>query len=284
MADFTRRNPTDDTELIGTVLANPPRPRAVIALVHGFGEHAGRYRGFAPELEAQGLAVIALDLHGHGRTSGARGRCDRYERLREDVDMLVVEARERFPARPVFLYGHSMGGGLALDWALDRGGFIRDTAKLSGVIVSAPLIRPVDAPPRITFPVLRLVRRLHPGFSIPNPISGEQISTIPAEREAYEADPLNHHRLGVGLGLDMIAHGEALLKGAERFPLPLLLMHARGDELTDFAASERFAERAPDCNFVALEGVAHEIHNDTSRARVAALVGEFVDAHTEKQS
>ena len=277
MADFTRRNPTDETELIGTVLAVPEKPRAVIALVHGFGEHMGRYRPFASELEARGFAVIGLDLHGHGRTNGARGRCDRYERLREDVDMLLWEARERFPGMPVILYGHSMGGGLVLDHVLERGGFVREGQKLAGVVVSAPLLEAVDAPPGIALSVLRLVRRFAPGFAMRQPISGAKISTMAEERAAYESDPLVHNRLGVGLGLDILASGKRSLGRAADFPLPLLMMHARGDELTSFEASERFAEAAPDCNFIPLEGVAHEIHNDTSRARVADEVSTFAE-------
>ena len=277
MADFSRRNPTDDTELMGTVLAAPKAPRAVIALVHGFGEHAGRYRPFARELEARGFAVVGLDLHGHGRTNGARGRCDRYERLREDVDMLLWEVRERFPEAPVILYGHSMGGGLVLDHVLQRGGFVRDGQKLSGVIASAPLLEAVDAPPGIALSALGLVRRFAPGFALRQPITGAKISTMPEERAAYESDPLIHNRLGVGLGLDILASGKRSLKRAAEFSLPLLVMHARGDELTSFAASERFAEAAPDCNFIAFEGVAHEIHNDTSRARVADEVSRFAE-------
>ena len=277
MADFSRRNPTDDTELMGTVLASPRKPRAVVALVHGFGEHAGRYRPFAAELERHGFAVVGLDLHGHGRTGGARGRCDSYERLREDVDMLLWEIRERFPGTPVILYGHSMGGGLVLDHVLTRGGFVRDGQKLSGVVASAPLLEVVDVPPRPALALLRLIRRFHPKFALRQPISGDKISTVPAERAAYESDPLVHNRLGVGLGLDMMAAGKRSLARAGDFPLPLLLMHARGDRLTSFSASERFASVAPDCNFIALDGVAHEIHNDTSRARVAEAVSKFAE-------
>ena len=277
MADFSRRNPTDETELMGTVLAVPKAPRAVIALIHGFGEHMGRYRPFAAELESRGFAVIGLDLHGHGRTNGARGRCDSYERLREDVDMLLWEARERFPGMPVILYGHSLGGGLVLDHVLNRGGFVREGQKLAGVVVSAPLLEAVDAPPRPALSALGLVRRFAPGFAMRQPISGEKISSMPDERAAYESDPLVHNRLGVGLGLDSLAAGRRSLSRASEFPLPLLVMHARGDELTSFAASERFAEAAPDFNFIALEGVAHEIHNDTSRARVADEVSKFAE-------
>ena len=141
---FTRTNPTDDTRLQGRVLQAPKVPRAVVAVVHGFGEHIGRYEAVAAQLGARGMAVLGLDLHGHGRTPGRRGHVPEWERLREDVDAVIHEARARFGAAPLFLWGHSMGGGLVLDYVLARGG-----KRLRGVIATAPMIEAVDATPRV---------------------------------------------------------------------------------------------------------------------------------------
>ena len=274
MTIFTARNATDDKVLQGTLLANPKSPKAAIALVHGFGEHAGRYARVAPLFEAAGIALLGLDLHGHGRTPGPRGRVDRYERLREDVDALLEHARERYPKLPLFLWGHSMGGGLVLNYLLNRG-----DSGLRGAIATAPLIRAVDAPPKPVMTLLGLLRRVAPGFSIANSIEAEAISTLPEEQKAYAEDALNHDRLGVGLGVGMLRAGETTLSKAAEFPVPLLLMHSRDDKLTDFFASEAFAKACPDCNFHPFEGVEHELHNDTSREHVVQLMTQFVEAH-----
>jgi alpha-beta hydrolase superfamily lysophospholipase len=274
MQTFMRHNPTDNTPLHGEVIAAPKRARAVIAIVHGFGEHIGRYTPLGPLFENLGFAALGLDLHGHGRTPGPRGNVESYERLREDVDMLLDEASERFPDVPVFLWGHSMGGGLALDYTLTRG-----ERGMKGVIATAPLIEAVDAPPAIALSILKLIRKFKPSFAINNEIDGTKISSQPEEQARYESDTLNHGRLGVGLGLGSLGVGKTLPARGARFPLPLLLMHARGDQLTRFEASQKFAANCPTCNFHPFEDVEHEMHNDTSRERVIALMTNFIESH-----
>jgi len=274
MQTFSRRNPTDNLALHGEVLNALKHPRAVLAIVHGFGEHIGRYTPLAPLFSAQNISVLGLDLHGHGRTPGPRGTVSHYEQLREDVDVLLDEARDRYSGVPLFLWGHSMGGGLVLDYILNRG-----SSGLSGVITTAPLIEAVDSPPAIAFPLLKLIRRFNPAFSISNTIEGAQISTMPSEQARYEADTLNHGKLGVGLGLGMLGAGKSLIARASKFPLPLLLMHARSDQLTRFEASERFAAACPTCNFHPFENVEHELHNDSSRESVITLMTEFMETH-----
>ena len=275
MSNFTRKNPTDYTSLHGRVLQSPAKPQAVIAIVHGFGEHIGRYEPMATLLSAEGFAVIGLDLHGHGHTPGARGYVRRYERLREDVDMLVMEARERFPDLPLFLWGHSMGGGLVLDYVFDRGAIGSEGTRLVGAIATAPLIEAADPPPAPVFAAMKLLARIAPKLAIKNTITGDQISTLPEERARYEADALNHDRLSLALGLQILGAGKGLSKRREAFPVPLLLIHARGDTLTEFEASEAFAAAREGCNFHPLEGVAHEVHNDSSRDEVVRLITDF---------
>ena len=275
MADFIRKNPTDDTPLHGRVLASPAKPVAVIGIVHGFGEHVGRYEDVAERLGAEGLAVIGLDLHGHGHTPGPRGYVRRYERFRENVDMLVAEAGARFPDMPLFLWGHSMGGGLVLDYTFDRGAVASEGTRLSGVIATAPLIEAADPPPAPVFALMKLLARIAPKAALKNTITGDQISTLPEEQTRYEADTLNHDRLSLALGLQILGAGKGLAERQEAFPVPLLLIHARGDTLTKFEASERFAAAREGCNFHPLEGVAHEVHNDSSRDEVVRLITDF---------
>ena len=276
MTVFTRHNPTDDTILHGRVLAAPAKPRAVIAIVHGFGEHIGRYADVAESLGDMGYAVLGLDLHGHGSTPGRRGYVKSYKRLHEDVDMLLVEARSRFRDLPIYLWGHSMGGGLVLDYVTSNGAVEREDGRLAGVIATAPLIEAVDPPPAPAFAVLRLMEKVAPTFALRNSITGDQISTLPEEQSRYEADPLNHDKLTLSLGLRILDAGKRLSKRRAPFPVPLLLMHSRDDTLTRFTASETFATNAEGCNFHPFEGVAHELHNDSSRGEVLRLIDAFV--------
>ena len=263
----------DGTILRGTLFDAPAKPKAVISLVHGFGEHCNRYAHMAAHLKTKGIAVAAIDLRGHGRSEGKRGVCKTYENFREDVDALLGKVENTYPDLPNILMGHSMGGGLVLNYTLTRG-----TSTLVGVISQAPLLKVPRPPGKMLEIIVKLLRKIAPNMTLGNPIDGSKVTTIEREAKIYEDDPLNHGSLGVGLAVDMIEGGQWVLDNADKWTTPLLIMHARNDQLTDFFASEAFAGAANNCQFVAYENVEHEIHNDTSRDDVYAEIVKFVKA------
>src|SRR5919199_2405933 len=122
----------DGVRLYGQGWQPQGEPLAVVCLVHGQGEHSGRYAGLAAALVEAGYAVLAFDLRGHGRSEGQRGHTPSYDAWLGDIARLLEEAGNRFPRRPRFLYGHSMGGNLVLGYALRRA----HADPLAGVIAS----------------------------------------------------------------------------------------------------------------------------------------------------
>jgi len=273
MSEFQLISQADGLSLFGRHWA-ADNPHAVISLVHGFGEHSGRYDHMAKHLNAHGVCVIAVDLRGHGQTNGPRGVCKTYSDLTADVSTLLAEAKTLYPDLPHYLFGHSMGGGLVLHHGL------HNANELAGYLVSAPLILPKDPVPRPLRILAKIMRRVMPQGGMPNPISGEQVSTLPSERADYEADDLNHDRLGFGLATGILQAGEDVLANAKLWNQPLKLWHAKADQLTDFRASERFAKQAQNCQFTAFENVEHEMHNDTSREAVYDLMLGFMSPKT----
>ena len=254
---------------------SPETPRAVMSLVHGFGEHQGRYEPMITYLSAQNIAVVTMDLRGHGTSEGKRGVCQAYDFMLGDVSAQLEKARRTFPDLPQFLYGHSMGGGIVLR-------YVSKPARrqgLAGVIASAPLLGLPKPLPKGQALFVKLLRKIAPNAVLPNPIPGSQISTLPEEQARYEADKLNHGKLGVGLAVDMIENGETVLSRAQNLNLPVLVMHAKDDQLTASAASENFAQLAPDCAFHLFEDCEHEMHNDTVRQEVFALMSDFITQH-----
>lgn len=267
----------DGTILQVATLAEPQNPRAVMTLIHGFGEHGGRYQGMADVLAVAGIAVVAGDLRGHGASGGKRGFIRRYDDFAHDLEAILAETRSRFAGVPHILYGHSMGAGLVLHHMLQEPSAGHD---LYGVIASAPLLSLPKPPPAILRGVVKLLRRIAPAAALPNPVDATLVSSLPAEQAAYLADPFNHGTLCAGLAASMVEAGEWTLSRAHKWgaasPLPLLLMHAREDQLTAFSASEDFAARASDCEFHAFDGVEHEMHNDKTRDAVYALMIDFI--------
>ncbi len=249
-------------------------PKAVMALIHGFGEHCGRYAHMAAHLNASGIAVVALDLHGHGKTDGKRGVINSYDDFRADVAALLSKTNALYPQTPHILYGHSMGGGIVLDYGLSH----PDTLP---IIASAPLItltQPVPKPLRI---IAKLVGKLNPSGAMKQPIDGTKVSGLPDEQEAYMADPLNHGTLGFRLAEAMVSTGETIAARAADWDRPLLLLHSKGDQLTGFAGSADFAKTAKQVAFHAFETSQHEMHNDAPRGEVYTLMTDFILKHAD---
>ncbi|MER2598245.1 MAG: lysophospholipase [Caldilineales bacterium] len=254
----------DGLALAGYLWQPDGTPRAVIALVHGLGEHAGRYRHVAAALNAAGYAVLAFDQRGHGRSAGKRGVIPRYDALMDDIDLLLAQVRQRFPGQHIFLYGHSLGGNEVLNYALRR------QPNLAGVVATSPGLRTTTPPPAAQLALGKVMNRIWPAFTMPNGLELAAISRDPAVVRAYEADPLTHDRLSAALGIGLLEAGEWALAHAAEFPVPLLLIHGDADRITAPAASTEFASRAPDSTLKLWPGLYHETHNEPEQAAVLA--------------
>lgn len=248
-------------------------PKAVMALVHGFGEHCGRYGPMADYLNSQKIAVVTLDLRGHGKSEGRRGVVKSYDEFREDLAALLAKTQALYPHTPQVLYGHSMGGGIVLD----HGSRNQDALP---IIASSPLIALANPVPGALELIVKLMGRLLPKGAMSQPIDGTKISNLEDEQSLYMDDPLNHGKLGFRLAEAMVTTGETLSESAKNWDRPLLLLHSKADQLTSFQASENFARHAKQTAFHAFETHQHEMHNDKCRAEVHTLMSEFILRHS----
>ncbi|MBN1485185.1 MAG: lysophospholipase [Chloroflexia bacterium] len=248
--------------------------RAVVSLVHGMGEHSGRYAHLGRVLNEAGYGLLAFDLRGHGKSPGQRGHTPSYEVLMDDITVLREQAARRFPGRPNFLYGHSMGGGLVLNYALRR------RPQLAGVIATGPALRPAFQPGAGVLLLARLMNHLWPSFSMNNQLDLECLSRDPDVIDAYRQDPLVHDRLSARLGHLVLTTGPWALQHAAEFPLPLLLMHGSEDGLASAEASREFAQQFEgDCTCKIWEGLYHEIHNEPEQDGVFTFLLEWLETH-----
>ena len=266
----------DGTKLFGYIWPCP-NPRAVMSLVHGFGEHSGRYGHMAAALNAKNIAVVAIDLRGHGRSEGKRGVVNSYEDFRADLKCLRDKTRQLFPNLPHILYGHSMGGGIVMDYGLDKDDMAQDNLK--AIIASAPLIKLAKAPAPIMTPIVKTLRFFNRKGAIKQPIDGTKVSSLKPEQRLYMEDLFNHGQCGFGTAIGMVETGDGIASRAAQWETPLLLLHSRDDVLTDFIASEAFAKTAQHTEFHAFDNSAHELHNDIHRAQVYSLMTDFINRH-----
>jgi alpha-beta hydrolase superfamily lysophospholipase len=247
-------------------------PRAVVLIAHGGAEHSGRYEWTAGQLTARGFAAYAIDHRGHGRSDGPRAYVDRLDNAVADLHRLGDLARERHPATPSFLLGHSMGGLIALSYALHH------QDELAGLVLSAPLaVLEANAATRTASRVLSAAAPRLPIYKI----DGTTVSRDPEVVRAYDSDPLNHRGLLPARTIGELARAVAGLP--ERLPtltLPILTMSGSGDRLVDPAGSALVERRAgsADKTILDYEGLYHELLNEPERDRVIADVAEWIEA------
>lgn len=248
-------------------------PRAVAALIHGLGEHTGRYAHVGGAFTEAGLGLMAFDLRGHGRSSGRRGDAPDYETLMSDIDGFLGQVAARYPGVPLFLYGHSLGGNLVLNYALRR------KPDLVGVVASSPWLRLAFEPPAFRLALGRVIYRVFPSFTQSAGLGADDLSRDPEVRTAATSDPFNHSKITVRYYFDFQNSGQWALDHATDFVLPLLVMHGTADRITSLEASREFVRQAGKrATFRTWEGCYHELHNDLRRSEVIEAVIEWIDA------
>jgi alpha-beta hydrolase superfamily lysophospholipase len=238
-------------------------PKAAIMLVHGHGEHVARFDHVAAALTKKGYAMLGFDLRGHGKSGGARGHTAAYDALMDDIASFSRQTDQRYAGLPRFLYGHSLGGNLVLNYVLRR------KPDLHGVIATGPWLKLAFQPPASQVTLGRLMNGIAPGFTQHSKLDTRGLSHDQAVITAYENDPLVHDKISARLFVAIYESGLWALEHAAEFPLPLLLMHGAADPITSVKASQEFAEKA--CTKTTLkvwDGLYHEIHNELEKAEV----------------
>jgi alpha-beta hydrolase superfamily lysophospholipase len=251
----------------------------VVCLVHGLGEHSGRYGHVSETLGKAGYVILAFDQRGHGKTPGRRGHSPSYGALMDDIGRLLEEAARKYPHQPCILYGHSMGGNFIINFALRR------KPRLAGVMATAPALKAAFNPPALKVAVGKFMSKVWPGFTMPNGLDLQGLSRDPEVIRLYTSDPLVHDRLSARLGMDILNTGRWALDHAADFPLPLLLMHGSADRLTSVQASREFALKAGEsCTLKIWEGFYHEVHNEPEKDEVLTFLITWMNARLSQMS
>ncbi|MFF4501205.1 alpha/beta hydrolase [Streptomyces sp. NPDC001401] len=240
------------------------RPRYVALMVHGYGEHVGRYDEVAGVLLAQGAAVFGPDHMGHGRSAGERVLVEDFEDVVTDVHAVADLARSAHPDAPVALIGHSMGGLISARYAQRYGD------ELAALVLSGPVIGDWELP-----------RRLLALDEIPDtPISPAALSRDPAVGAAYAADPLVWHGPMKRPTVEAFARTlETVAKGGDVGRLPLLWLHGDDDRLVPLAGSRVGVEQLSGGNLTEriYPGARHEVFHETNKAEVFADLTRSLD-------
>jgi alpha-beta hydrolase superfamily lysophospholipase len=249
-------------------------PKAVIALIHGIGEHTGRYTPVGMALAEMGYAMLGFDLRGHGKSEGQRGHTPSYNALLDDIAAFMKQMEGKYPNLPRFLYGHSMGGNLVLNYALRR------RPDLNGLIVTSPWLKLAFEPPAAKVFLAKVMNNIAPGFTQSSNLDTKALSRDEAVVATYVNDPLVHDKVSARLFASMYESGSWALEHASELLLPLLLMQGTADRLDSVEATKEFAVKAGSKVTLKLwDGWFHEIHNEPEKAEVFKAMVDWLDEH-----
>lgn len=254
----------------------PNSPKAALLLVHGLGEHSGRYSHLAGKLVEAGISVFTFDGRGHGKS--AKGSPDAFfesaEDYLQDIDTLLGKVKAYSPGLPVFSYGHSMGSGLVAAHAL------KYKPEVKGLILSSPAIMEAEGTPKFLKAISALVSRFLPRLKALQ-LDADKISRIPGEVEKYLNDPLVYtDPIPARTGYELLQTMKYIQENAGKFTLPFLLVHGSDDELTNPRGSELLYEKATssDKTLKIFHGGYHELINDLDREEVTDLIVDWIKA------
>lgn len=255
-------------------LPSRQRPRAVVLIVHGLGEHAWRYDAVAQRLNEWGFFVRAYDQRGHGESGGDRGVLSDDDDLLEDLQELVLDTRRHVAqpwACPLVLLGHSMGG-LVASTFVQRG-----ISPVDGLVLSSPALD--TGMTGFQRGLVRLLYRWAPNLTVSNGLDPRGISHDLAQVAAYRRDRLVHDRISARLARFIDSNGPRVVAAAPSWPLPTLLMYAGADRLVRPAGSQAFAAVAPPqwVRSRGFEGLFHEIFNEADPSPVYAELRAWLD-------
>lgn len=247
--------------------------KAAIFLIHGFGEHINRYDHVAQFFNQNGYAVVGMDTRGHGQSEGQRGHAPNFDTFMNDIAQFIGETEKQFAGKPIFLYGHSMGGNLVLNY------LIRRTPSVSGAIVTGPWIQTAFKPNPIVVGLGKLMRSIVPTFSQPTGLKPTSISKDASVVAAYINDPLVFDKMSSAAGIGMLEAANYLDNYTAKLTVPTLIMHAEEDLLTSQPASEAFANRVQgDITYKKWAGMYHEIHNEPDKQQVLDYTLAWLDS------
>jgi len=241
------------------------------AVVHGLGDHSGRYEAFARAMRQRGMATYAVDLRGHGKSQGQRGHVDSWSQWTDDVASFVARV-ESLTSGEVIPVGHSFGGVAMLSTVL--AGELKNARRF---IVSSPALRLKLAVPQWKESLGKVSSRLTPRLALANEVDAGTISRIPEVVEAYRSDPLVHARISSRMYSEWHRATADVLAHADRITIPFLILAGDADPLIDPAGSEQLQAKAPlRSTLRMLPGRYHEPFNDLGSDEVFEIISGWV--------
>lgn len=265
---------TDGLELYRTTWQPAGLSRAHFVVIHGMGEHAGRYNHMAQILNDAGISVDAVDLRGHGQSGGRRGHTPSLQAYLDDITQLLDSLEGD---QPIFLYGHSLGGLIIIHYAFQH------QNKLQGLIISAPALERKLEVPLYKLVLGRAMSSIWPSFTQPSGLNPDDLSRVKEVAEAYRADPLVHDKVTARFFTSITDAGPVAIRRASEIHIPVVVIQGGQDHIIAAEASQQFFEQvsSSDKTWIFIPEAFHETHNEADGDKVIRQIVDWVLEHLE---
>lgn len=247
-------------------------PKAVLVIIHGVAEHSNRYLNLVDNLVPEGYAIYSYDQRGHGKSPGQRGYIESWDEYRSDLNLFLELVQSREPALPVYIYGHSQGALIVLDF------LIMEQNSLSGTIVSGSPLASDDAASPLLVASAKILSRVWPTFSLDSPINPAQLSCDARVVKKYQDDPAVFKILTARWGTEYLKTQNMVRENAAAIDLPILILHGGEDSLCNPKGSQYLYDQvsSADKTLKIYPSYFHEIHNEPGHITVIQEMNDWI--------
>ncbi len=249
-------------QLPGKIYKPAGETKKVMLLIHGLGDHFDRYIDWSERFAKEGVAVVGVDLPGHGRAPGKKGHIKNYHVYNDVIDCLAEKARKEFGNLPMGIYGHSLGGNIVLNYLLTN------TWGFKFSIITSPWLILAQQPPKVLMAIARLANVIAPGLLQPNGLNADHITTVEEVNTKYSNDPLAHDRVSVRLACEALDAAQRILDTGSGIDIPVLVLHGTEDMICSPEGSKKFADGKSNVELKLWDGGYHELQNESFNDKV----------------
>lgn len=243
-----------------------------IFIVHGLGEHSGRYEEFAKILTKQNVGVFCIDLLGHGKSSGKKGHIKSFNDYLNAVENGIIYVRKNFLDTPIILFGHSLGGLVCLKFLLER-----ESKEIEKSIISSPWIETALKIPKHLLFIHKLFQKIIPRLQLGNNLITAHLSKNKKVVDDYENDILVHDKITLNLFSEIMKTIKDILKRSHRIKVETFLYHGKNDKIISHKGTKKIAELIPFNKFILFDNIYHEPHNDIEKDLVFKEITDFIN-------
>ncbi len=265
----------DDTRLYWRSLFPDGAFADVVAIVHGYGDHSGRYQAVMEALVAQGHGTIALDYRGHGRADGHRADVKKWGDYLGDMEAFWARVRTLAEGKPTFVLAHSNGGLIVTHWAAGH------PEGLAGLVLSAPFYQMAFEPPALKLLGARVIKGLLPGLHIGNELKIEQLSRDAGWQRTTAEDPLYLHVTTPRWFFETMGAQAQVGEKAKAITQPLLVVAGGEDPIASMPAAKAAFEKmgSADKTWKEYAGMRHEVLNEVGKEQLIDDISRWISSH-----